>query len=66
MDGPEAELLSSKYFELHELSPLLKKKTKNLSFFHLNIFLLSFRLQEFSTLLSTYKLKFDLLGITEC
>ena len=64
MDDREAEMLSSKYFEPHELTPLLKNK-ESLSFFHLNISSLPFHFDEFSTLLSTYKLPFDLLGITE-
>ena len=58
MDDPEAEMLSSKYFKLHE-------PHESLSFFHLNISSLPFHFEEFSTLLSTYKLPFDLLGITE-
>ena len=33
MDDPEAEILSSKYFEPHEFTPLLKNK-ESLSFFH--------------------------------
>ena len=64
MDDPEAEILSSKYFEPHELARLLKNK-ESISFFYLNISSLPFHLKEFSTLLSTYKLPFDLLGITE-
>ena len=64
MDDPEAQMLSSKYFEPHELTPLLKSK-ESLSFFHLNISSLPFHFEEFSTLLSTYKLPVDLLGITE-
>ena len=64
MDDPEDEILSSKYFEPHELTPLIKNK-ESLSSFHLNISLLPFHSEEFSTLLSTYKLPFDLLGITE-
>ena len=40
-------------------------KTKNLSVFNLNISSLPFHFEEFSTLLSTNKLPFDLLGITE-
>ena len=63
MDDPEAGLLSSKYFEPHELTPLLKNK-ESLSFFHLNISSLPFHFDEFSTL-STHKLPFVLLGITE-
>ena len=51
MDDPEAEILSSKYFEPHELTPLPKNK-ESLSFFHLNIFSLPFDFEEFSTLLS--------------
>ena len=58
MDDPEAEMLSSKYFKPHE-------PHESLSFFHLNISSLPFHFEEFSTLLSTYKLPFDLLGITE-
>ena len=64
MDDPEAEILASKYFESHELTPLLKNK-ELLSFFQLNISLLPFYFKEFSTLLSTCKEPFDLLGITE-
>ena len=64
MNDPEAEILSSKYFETHELTSLLKNEV-SLSFLHLNISLLPFYFEEFSTLLSTYKLTFDILGITE-
>ena len=64
MDDPEAEILSSKYFQPKELTPLLKNK-ESISFFHLIISLLPFHFEEFSTLLSTYKLPFDLLGKTE-
>ena len=59
MNDLEAEILSSKYFERHELAPLLKNK-ESLSLFHLNISLLPFHFEEFSTLLSTCKLPFDL------
>ena len=62
MDDPETEILSSKYVEPHELTPLLKNK-ESLSFFHLNISSLPFHFDEFSK--SAYKLPFDLLGITE-
>ena len=51
MDDPEAEILSSKYFEPHELTPLPENK-ESLSLFHLNIFSLPFDFEEFSTLLS--------------
>ena len=64
MDDPEAEILSSKYFEPHEFTPLLKNK-ESLSFFLLNISSLTFHFDEFSSLLSSYKLPLDLLGITE-
>ena len=64
MDNPEAEILSSKCFEPHELTPLLKNK-ESLSFFHLNISSLPFHFEEFSTLLCSYKVPSDLLGITE-
>ena len=64
MDDPEAEIPSSKYFEPCELTPLLKNKESQ-SFFHLNIYSLLFHFEELSILLSTYKLPFDLLGITE-
>ena len=64
MDDPEAEILLSKYFESHELTPVLKNK-ESLSSFHFNISSLPFHFEEFSTLLSTYKLPFDLLGIIE-
>ena len=53
MDDPEAEILSSQYFEPHELTPLLKNK-ESLSFFHLNISSLPFHFEEFSTFLSPY------------
>ena len=52
MDDPETEMLSSKYFEPHELAPLLKNK-ESISFSHLNITSLPFHFEEFSTLLST-------------
>ena len=52
MDDPEAKILSSKYFEPRELTPLLKNKE---SFFHLNISSFPFHFEEFSTLVSTYK-----------
>ena len=52
MDNPETEILSSKFFEPHELTPPLKNK-ESISFFHLNISSLSFHFEEFSTLLST-------------
>ena len=64
MDDPEAEILSSKCFEPHELTPLLKNK-ESLSYFHLNISSLPFHFEEFSTLLCTYKVPSDLLGINE-
>ena len=64
MDDPEAEILSRKYFEPQELTPVLKNK-ESISFFHLNISSLPFHFEECSTLSSTYKLPFDLLGITE-
>ena len=63
-DDPEAEILSSKYFEPHEFTSLLTNK-ESLFLFHLNISSLPFHFEQFSTLLSTYKLPFDLLGITE-
>ena len=63
-DDPEAEILSNKYFEPHEFTSLLTNK-ESLFLFHLNISSLPFHFEEFSTLLSTYKLPFDLLGITE-
>ena len=55
MDDPEAEMLSSKYFEPHELTPLLKNKE---SFFHLNISSLPFHFEEFQhyNLLTNYHL----------
>ena len=64
MDDPEAEILPSQYFEPQELTPLLKNK-ESISFFHLNISSLPFYFEEFSTLLSTHKPPFHLLGITE-
>ena len=64
MDGPKAEILSSKYLQPQEFTPLLKNK-EFISFFNLIISLLSSHFEEFSTLLSTYKLPFDLLGKTE-
>ena len=64
MDDPDAEILSSKYFEPEEFTPLLKNK-ESISFFQLNISSLPFHFEELSTLLSTYKLPFDLFGITE-
>ena len=65
MDNAETEILPNKYFQPHELTPLLKNK-KSLSFFHLNISLLPFHFKEFLTSFSTYKLLFDLLGMTAC
>ena len=56
---PEGEILSSKYSESHELYLKIKE------FFQMNISLLPFHSEELSTLLSAYKLPFDLLGITE-
>ena len=46
MDDPEAEILSSKYFEPLELTPLLKNK-ESMSFFHLNVSSLPFILKSF-------------------
>ena len=46
MDDPEAEILSKKILEPHELTPLLKNK-ESLSFFHLNISSLPFHFEEF-------------------
>ena len=58
-----------KYYQANTLnlmnSHLYLKNKESLSFFHLNISLLPFYFEEFSTLLSAYKLPFDLLGITE-
>ena len=64
MDDSEAEMLSNKYFEPPELTLLLKNK-ESLFFFHLNICSLPFHFKELSTLLSAYKIPFDLLGIRE-
>ena len=61
----EKKLKSYQINSFNQMNSHLYLKTKNLSVFNLNISLLPFHFEEFSTLLSTNKLPFDLLGITE-
>ena len=65
MDGPESEMLSSKYYEPNEMATLFKNTNKHFSFFHLNISSLPFHFGELSTLITEHNLNFDFLGISE-
>ena len=47
------------------MTPLLKNSNKNVSFFHLNISSLFFRIEELSTLITEHNLNFAFLGITK-
>ena len=63
MDGPESEMLSSKYYEPNEIAALFKNINKHFSFFHLNISSLPFHFEELSTLITEHNLNFFSLNI---
>ena len=61
-----SENISTNYYELYELTPLMKNKTNNVSFFHLNISSFCFYIEELITLISEHDLAFDIIGISKC
>ena len=61
----EPYMVCSQYYEPYEVTPLLKKSSKHLSFFYLNISSRPFHIQELSTLITEHNLSFDCLRITE-
>ena len=63
MDDPMSEKISTKYYEPYELTPSMESTINNLSFSHLNISSLCFHIE--ITLISEYKLTFDIIGISE-
>ena len=65
MDDPYSETMSSKYYELCDLFSLLNNSKNCLSFFHLNIFSLSFHIEELTTVISEHNLTFDIFGVSE-
>ena len=65
MDEPSSETVSSKYYEPCELSSLSNNSNNCLSFFHLNISLLSFHIEELATVISEHNLAFDIFGVSE-
>ena len=48
LDDPMSESISTKYYEPYELTPLMKNKTSNITFFYLNISSLYFHIEEFT------------------
>ena len=65
MDDPSSATVSSKYYELCELSSLMHNSKYCLSLFHLNISSLSFHIEELSTIISEHNLAFDIFGVGE-
>ena len=65
MDDPMSGKFSTKYYEPHELTPLMETTINKLSFLHLNISSLCYHIEEPTTLLSEHKLTFDIIGISE-
>ena len=65
MDDPSSATVSSKYYELCELSPLIHNSKYCLSLFHLNISSLSFHIEVLSNLISEHNLAFDIFGVGE-
>ena len=65
MDDPSSGAVSSKYYELCELSYLMNNSKNCLSFVHLNISSLHFHIEELSTLISELNLAFVIFGVSE-
>ena len=59
MDDLSYKTVSSKYCELCEPSSLMNNSKNYLSFFHLNISPLSFRIEDLRTLISEHHLTFE-------
>ena len=66
MDDPMSENISTKYYELYQLTTLMKNTTNNMSFFQLNISSLCFHIEELTTLISEHDLAFDIIGRRKC
>ena len=65
-DDPISETITTRYYEPYELTPLMKNRTNNMSFFHLNISSLCIYTEELTTLISKHDLVLDIIEISGC
>ena len=65
-DDPISETITTRYYEPYELTPLMKNRTNNMSFFHLNISSLCIYTEELTTLISEHDLVLDIIEISRC